>query len=92
MPEDFRPHPAQERFLAEGGERKILVGRRSGRRRGIEEVIVATAATPEDARLLLEDLHRVGFCFQTSDGRRVEPPHRNGARFTYMRFDEEKKP
>jgi hypothetical protein len=66
-------------------------GRSGGRRAGIEAVIVATAATPEDARLLLEDLHRDGIAVQTSDGRRVKPPHRNGSRFTYMRFDEEEK-
>jgi hypothetical protein len=88
--EDFRPHPTQRRFF-EGGAREFLTGQRSGRRRGIEMAIVTTAATAEDARLLLEDLNRDGIALQTSDGRRVEPPHRNGARFTYMRFDEEEK-
>jgi hypothetical protein len=57
-------------------------------------VIVATAATPEDARLLLEDLNRDGIALQTSDGRRVDPkpkPRGKDPRFTYMRFDEEEK-
>jgi hypothetical protein len=64
---------------------------RQGRRHATEVIILATAATAEDARLLLEDLNRDGIALQTSDGRRVKPPHRNGSRFTYMRFDEEEK-
>lgn len=86
---DFRPTPMQRRLL-EGG-RVELRGQRSGRRYAVEARIIATAATPDDARLLLEDLRRDGIALQTSDGRRVAPPHRNGSRFTYIRFDEEEK-
>jgi hypothetical protein len=86
---DFSPTPEQRRFF-EGGERRIWMGQRSGRRHATEILVVAQAANAEEARLCLEDLHTKGFCLQTSDGRRVEP-RSGGARIDHISFDEEEK-
>jgi hypothetical protein len=67
-------------------------GRSGGRRLAIEAIIHANAASPEEARLCIGDLNRIGFALQSSDGKRVEPKPTRGARFRYMRFDEEEKP
>lgn len=87
---DFRPTPEQRRFF-EGGRLGLRLGQRNGRALATELFIVARAASPEEAKLCLEDLQTHGFAFLSSDGKRVEPPHRNGARFTCVKFDEEKK-
>lgn len=89
----FRPHPAQLRALEaieRGDGRVLLTGHRSGRRRGIEMAIIAQAASPEEAKLCLEDLRWHGIALQSSDGKRVEPRTGQG-RFQYVRFDEEEK-
>lgn len=86
----FRMTPAQRRFY-EGDSRAIrMEGLRCSRRYASEMFIAATAATPEDAELCLEDLRTVGIALLSSEGKRVEPPRRNGARFACIRFDEEK--
>jgi hypothetical protein len=86
----FRMTPEQRRFY-EGGPR-VIGGRSGGKRYATEMFIVATAANEEEARLCLEDLHTHGIALLSDEGKRVEPPHRNGARFAAIRFDEEEKP
>lgn len=86
----YRLTAAQRRFYESGGG-VVLVGQRSGRRYASEMQIVAFAANEEEARLCIEDLHTVGCALQSGDGYRIKPPGRNGARFKYIRFDEERK-
>jgi len=87
--DEYRPTEAQRRFL-EGGPRKMLTGGRSGgRRAAIEAVIRANACSAEEAQLCIDDLNQLGFAMQSSDGRRVARK-KPRARFTYLRFDEEK--
>lgn len=92
---DYRPTAAQLRALEaiEKGDGRVLLmgGQLSGRRLAAELAIIANAASAREAKLCIEDLHRHGIALQSSDGRRVEPTTRRGARFHYMRFDEEKK-
>lgn len=52
--------------------------------------IIAQAASPEEAKLCLEDLRQHGIAIQSSDGKRVEPRTGQG-RFQYVRFDEERR-
>jgi hypothetical protein len=85
----FRPTAAQLRAFESDG-RVLLTGMRSGRRYAAELAIIAQAANPEEAKLCIEDLHHRGVALQSGDGRRVEPKG-SGARFQYVRFDEEEK-
>jgi hypothetical protein len=64
-------------------------GRNAGKRRALELHIAFTARNPEQAQLAVEDLHRRGIALLDAAGNRVEPGSRNGARFSYHRFDEE---
>jgi hypothetical protein len=81
----------QKRFHESGAPREMFVGGRSGgRRAAIESVIRFNACSAEEAQLCIDDLNRTGFALQSSDGKRVKPSPSNGARFRYMRFDEEK--
>lgn len=86
-PQDFRPHPMQERFYEEGGPRKILLNQRSGRRYATELWIRSVAASPEQAELALEDLRTKGIAMLDDDGNRVK--HTNRRRFAIVKFDEE---
>jgi len=90
----FRPHPAQLRALEamERGDGRVLLvgGQRTGRRYATELAIIAQAASPEEAKLCLEDLQQHGIALQSSDGKRVEPRTGRG-RFQYVKFDEEEK-
>jgi hypothetical protein len=79
--------PEQRRFY-EGGPR-VMGGRSSGRRYATEMFIIATAANEEEAKLALEDLRTHGIALLSDEGKRVEPPRRNGARFACVKFDEE---
>lgn len=81
----FRMTPEQRRFY-EGGPRRVL-----GKRYATEMFIIATAANEEEAKLCLEDLRTYGIALLSDEGKRVEPK-RGGARFTAVRFDEEKRP
>lgn len=89
-PSDFRPTAEQRRLYESNLLPRIerRTGRSGGRRYAAEGLIVATAATPEQAELAITDLRTRGIALLDGDGNRVEPPSSNGARFTYMRFDE----
>lgn len=90
-PRDFRPHPMQRRFFEGRPPVNFMVsGQRTGRRYATELFIIATAATPEDRRLALEDLHTKGIACFTDEGKRVEP--KGNRRFAVVKFDEGKKP
>lgn len=73
--------------------REVFMGRAVGRRRVQEEMLRASAATPEDARLCIEDLNRVGVALMSEDGKRIAPPPKGygGARIDTVKYGEEKK-
>lgn len=81
--------PLQRAFYEESGPRTINLNQRIGRRYATEMWIVANAATPEDARLALDDLRTKGIAMLSSDGKRVQGGEPR--RYAAIRFDEEKR-